>query len=214
MATYRVTPWGSPARVDRRHKRFWVFSAVDIVAVLIFGLMQHFYRGPLVGPIQPPRYGQTAIAWDSGELNTFGAQKPVPIGSVAKVMTAYIVLRHHSLHDGQSGPTLHVDATAAADYRTRSGSDQSLVPVRAGESLTERQALQALLVPSGNNIADLLARSDSGSIGAFVREMNATAGRLGLHDTKYSDPSGYAPATVSTAADQTRLAASICHTPA
>jgi D-alanyl-D-alanine carboxypeptidase (penicillin-binding protein 5/6) len=36
--------------------------------------------------------------------------------------------------------------------------------------------------------------------------MNATAVSLGLHDTKYSDPSGYAPATVSTAVDQTRLA--------
>lgn len=205
LATYRVTPWGSPARVDRR-KRRWKLTAVDIVAVLLCGLMQHVYRGPLIGPIQPPRYGQTAIGWNSEQLSTSGPRHPVPIGSVAKVMTAYIVLRHHPLSAGQPGPTLHVDAAAAADYQQRSGSDQSLVPVRAGESLTERQALQGLLVPSGNNIADLLARWDAGSVASFVRQMNETAARLGLHDTRYSDPSGYAPATVSTAVDQTRLA--------
>jgi D-alanyl-D-alanine carboxypeptidase (penicillin-binding protein 5/6) len=208
-ATYRVTPWGTPARSARR-KRRWAFGAVDIVAVLVCGLMHYVYRdvygGPLIGPTQPPRQGQTAIGWNGGQLRTFGRQRPVPIGSVAKVMTAYVVLRHHPLPAGQPGPTLHVDKTAAADYQERSGSDQSLVPVHAGDSLTERQALQALLVPSGNNIADLLARWDAGSIASFVREMNAMAAALGLHDTKYSDPSGYAPATVSTAVDQTRLA--------
>lgn len=205
MATYRVTPWGSPARVGRLRRR-WVVVAVAVVILLIGGMLKYLYRGPLIGPIQPPRNGQTAIGWNGGHLSTFGAQQPVPIGSVAKVMTAYLVLRDHPLAAGESGPTLHVDASAAADYRTRSNSDQSLVPVKAGDSLTERQALQALLIPSGNNIADMLARWDAGTIPSFVRLMNATAAQLGLRDTRYSDPSGYAPATVSTAIDQTRLA--------
>ncbi len=77
--------------------------------------------------------------------------------------------------------------------------------VAAGEQLTERQALQALLLPSANNIAAVLARWDAGSAERFVARMNATARSLGMPHTRYTDPSGYDDATVSTAADQVRI---------
>jgi D-alanyl-D-alanine carboxypeptidase (penicillin-binding protein 5/6) len=79
------------------------------------------------------------------------------------------------------------------------------VPVAAGERLTERQALQALLLPSANNIAAVLARWSAGSVERFVAGMNATARSLGMTHTRYTDPSGYDDATVSTAADQVRI---------
>jgi D-alanyl-D-alanine carboxypeptidase (penicillin-binding protein 5/6) len=69
-----------------------------------------------------------------------------------------------------------------------------------GEKLTELQALQAMLIPSGNNIASLLARWDAGSQAAFVAKMNAAAGPLGLRCTRCADVSGADPATASTAA--------------
>jgi D-alanyl-D-alanine carboxypeptidase (penicillin-binding protein 5/6) len=71
--------------------------------------------------------------------------------------------------------------------------------------LTQRQALQALLLPSANNIAAVLARWDAGSMDRFVARMNAAAQSLGMTRTRYTDPSGYNDATVSTAADQLRL---------
>jgi D-alanyl-D-alanine carboxypeptidase (penicillin-binding protein 5/6) len=71
--------------------------------------------------------------------------------------------------------------------------------------LTERQALQALLLPSANNIAAVLARWHSGSTTQFVARMNATARSLGMSHTHYTDPSGYDDGTVSTAADQLRI---------
>src|SRR5262249_46950335 len=77
--------------------------------------------------------------------------------------------------------------------------------VVGGERLTELQALQALLLPSANNIAVVLARWDAGSVIRFVAEMNATARSLGMTHTRYTDPSGYDDATVSTAADQVRI---------
>ena len=55
---------------------------------------------------------------------------------------------------------------------------ESVVPIAAGEQLTERQALQALLLPSANNIAAVLARWDAGSTDGFVARMNATARSL------------------------------------
>ncbi|HEX2402895.1 MAG TPA: hypothetical protein VHJ79_23375, partial [Mycobacterium sp.] len=66
---------------------------------------------------------------------------------------------------------------------------------------------QALLLPSANNIAAVLARWDAGSAARFVARMNATARSLGMTHTRYTDPSGYDDATVSTAADQMRIVA-------
>jgi D-alanyl-D-alanine carboxypeptidase len=69
-----------------------------------------------------------------------------------------------------------------------------------GEKLTELRALQAMLIPPGDNIVSLLARWDAGSQAAFVAKMNAAAGSLGLRSTRYTDVSGADPATASTAA--------------
>ena len=82
---------------------------------------------------------------------------------------------------------------------------QSVVAVAAGERLSERQLLEALLIPSGNNIARMLAARVAGSEAAFVEEMNGAAGALGMDATTYTDPSGFDPGTVSTAADQLRV---------
>ena len=143
---------------------------------------------------------------DLGTIGQSAGGRPVPIGSVAKVMTAYVVLADHPLQAGQPGPALTLSAADVADYRSRIPSHQSQVAVTAGERLTERQALEALLLPSANNVAQILAVWDAGSVDAFVAKMNATARRLGLVASHYTDPSGFAPTTVSSAADQTVLA--------
>lgn len=133
-------------------------------------------------------------------------QKPVPIASVAKVMTALVVLADRPLAGTESGPTFVVTPYDVADTAARRARDESVVPLRAGERLTERQALMAVLLPSANNVAALLARAVSGSMDAFVAEMNRTAHGLGMEHTRYTDPSGYATSTVSTATDQLVLA--------
>jgi len=132
-------------------------------------------------------------------------QHAAAIASVAKVMTAYLVLRDHPLRLGQDGPTITLTDADVADTDRRRGQKESVVSIAAGEQLTERQALQALLLPSANNIAAVLARWDAGSADRFVARMNATARSLGMTHTRYTDPSGYDDATVSTAADQVRI---------
>jgi serine-type D-Ala-D-Ala carboxypeptidase (penicillin-binding protein 5/6) len=121
------------------------------------------------------------------------------------VMTAYLVLDDHPLRLGQDGPTITLTDADVADTDRRRGQGESVVSIAAGEQLTERQALQALLLPSANNIAAVLARWDAGSEAGFVVRMNATARSLGMNHTRYTDPSGYDDATVSTAPDQVRL---------
>jgi serine-type D-Ala-D-Ala carboxypeptidase (penicillin-binding protein 5/6) len=68
---------------------------------------------------------------------------------------------------------------------------ESVVAVRAGERLDERQLLEALLIQSGDNIARMLAAYEAGSVSRFVVEMNRTARALGMHQTTYTDPSGW-----------------------
>jgi D-alanyl-D-alanine carboxypeptidase (penicillin-binding protein 5/6) len=154
-----------------------------------------------------PHQGEAAIGVEGvGLVGAHGSNQRTPIASVAKVMTAYLVLRDHRLGAGSSGPTIPVGRDDVAAFRSDLAAGQSVVAVRAGERLTERQALEGLLLPSGNNIAQLLATWDAGSQRAFVARMNAQARALGLRDTHYADASGVSARTVSTAADQSRVA--------
>ncbi len=150
----------------------------------------------------------------TGPLGAHGGSQPVPIASLAKIMTAYVVLSDHPLPAGGSGPAITVTAADAAAYASDQRQGQSVVRVTPGEKLTERQALEAMLIPSGNNIASLLAGWDSGSQPAFVAKMNARARQFGLTSTRYADASGADPATVSTASDQFRLTVAALQIPA
>jgi D-alanyl-D-alanine carboxypeptidase (penicillin-binding protein 5/6) len=154
-----------------------------------------------------PSVGQAAIEMDGyGSLGTSGkVSAPVPIASVTKTMTAYLILTHHPLAPGESGPLITVSSTEAAAYANESKQGQSLIKVYPGERISERDALEALMLASADNVAKILARWDAGSVPAFVAQMNAAARKLGMAHTTYTDPSGLDPATVSTAPDQVIL---------
>jgi D-alanyl-D-alanine carboxypeptidase (penicillin-binding protein 5/6) len=154
--------------------------------------------------VWPPQ-GQAAVQIGQSQVRAGPNQHAAPIASVAKVMTAYLVLRDHPLQIGQDGPTITLSGADVADTDRRRGRQESVVPIAPGEQLTELQALEALLLPSANNIAAALARWDAGSVDRFAARMNATARSLGMTHTRYTDPSGYDDATVSTAADQVRI---------
>ena len=153
-----------------------------------------------------PAEGSAAAAVGGGALHSSGTTRPAPIASLAKVMTALVVLHSRPISAQDPGFTITITSYDVADTAQRRSEGQSVVAVVAGERLTERQALQALLLPSANNIAIALARAVSGSTEAFVSEMNAEAQRLRMSSTRYTDPSGYDAGTVSTSRDQLLLA--------
>ena len=70
-------------------------------------------------------------------------ETPVPIASVTKLMTAYLVLKHYPLQVGQSGPALTMTPTDQMIYQTDYSSGDSVMEVQAGEKLTERQYPQS-----------------------------------------------------------------------
>ena len=161
-----------------------------------------------------PTAGQSAVEVDGlGSLGDTGPEKPVPIASVTKVMTAHLVLKDHPLNVGQQGPVIVVDQQAVDDYTKGHSDGESVMKVSKGEKLTEYQALQMLLIPSANNVARLLGRWDAGTDAAFVARMQAEAAALGMTQTTYTDPSGLLDTTKSTANDQLKLAKVAIETP-
>ena len=153
-----------------------------------------------------PAAGQAVVEVDGiGRMGGSGTGRPTPTASVAKVMTAYVFLTDHPLPTGQEGPTYRISPEEAARLPWRVAREETHVDVVANQPFTEREALEALMIVSANNIAHELARWDSGGDVPFVAKMNSTARRLGMTGTRYTDPSGFDATTVSTAADQVLL---------
>ena len=175
---------------------------------LVASEQTHTVEGRLDIPWPAKGQGAVRIA-GSGTISTFGVQKPVPTASVAKVMTAYVVLKDHPLRKGEAGPTITIDAKAVAEGT--SANESRIEGLTEGSTYSQLDMLKMLMIPSGNNAARLLARWDTGSDSeaAFVEKMNAGARELGMTDTRYTDPSGLDAGTVSTAVDQLKLAEAV-----
>jgi len=155
-----------------------------------------------------PSTGEAAVV--VGGIGLVGATKDersVPVASVTKIMTAYLVLKDHPLVGLSGGPIFVMTAADYDHWMQAEESDESNLEVKVGERLDERQLLQALMIPSADNIADYLATWDAGSEKAFVAKMNATAAALHLLGTHFADDSGVSPGSRGTAIGMARLAA-------
>jgi serine-type D-Ala-D-Ala carboxypeptidase (penicillin-binding protein 5/6) len=149
-----------------------------------------------------PKTGSSAVgASGLGLIASSGNEQPASAASVTKVMTALIILTDKPITLDQLGPSVTISAADVQSYETDLAAKQSVVEVREGEKLTERDLLEGLLIPSANNFADTLARWDSGTVDAFVASMNKKAADLHLDRTTFTDTSGASPSTVSTPSD-------------
>ncbi len=162
-----------------------------------------------------PSYGEAAVGMvGAGLTQTYGKQTPLPTASVAKLITALAVLTKYPLSTGQQGPFITLDATDYGYYTSYIAEQGSVVPVYSGEQLSEYQMLQAMLVPSGNNIADSLARWAFGSIANYDTYANSFVHKLGMtHTSVGGDASGFSPLTTSTASDLIILGSKVMASP-
>lgn len=222
-------PPETPVRTAVRRVKIW--TPLALLLLIVFAIVQ------MVRPLPEPELQMSAkdtytfkgdkpsLPWPDegqgymaatglGPVGSFGEQKAVPIGSVAKAMTAYIVLKDHPLKKGEKGPSIEIDAKAESDGKLDAEGESTLNTVTTGDKLTEQEALSAIMIPSANNIARLLARWDAGSEAAFVKKMNDTAKSLGMKNTTYTDPSGLNATTVSSAEDQVKLGQKLVEIPA
>ena len=165
------------------------------LAILLLGL-----PGSAAAATSPPQVD--ARAWilvdprDDAVLAAKAPNKRLPIASATKLMTAYLAL--HELKPNQT--------ITAPGYSPRS-SLEILLGLQRGERIKVKDLVYAAMLSSANDAANALAVGVSGSVPAFVNDMNRTAQRLGLTQTHYANPIGFdAPGNYSSANDLVTLA--------
>lgn len=145
-----------------------------------------------------------AVGFD-GLLAQSGISTPVPIASISKVITALVVLEAKPITASEAGPTLTftaADAALSSKYTKMLG---KVEPMRAGEQLTERQALEVMLVSSANNYAEAIADWAFGDESSYVDATHAWLNEHDLTATTIVEPTGISPQNVSSPANLVRL---------
>ena len=149
--------------------------------------------------------GVLVLDADSGQ-KIFGRDVDVqrPMASLAKQMTALLIMEKH-------GHELDRLVNIPAGIGSVEGNKANLRP---GDAYTVGDLLTAMLVASANDAAVALAEFDSGSVPAFVEQMNNRAAELGLRDTVFQNPVGLdAPTQRSTPQDLGWLTLFVMRTP-
>ncbi|MET9675051.1 D-alanyl-D-alanine carboxypeptidase [Streptomyces sp. NPDC006482] len=223
LAELTNTPPPKPNALRTTARRVRIWTPLVVLLLIIFAIVQMvrplpatvltlsaaptftFAGGELKMPW--PTEGQGAVEVEGvGSMGLYGPQKPAPIASVTKTMTAYVILRDHPIKGNAGGPEITIDKKAADQAKA---AHESTAAVQEGQTYTEKELLELLMIPSANNVARLLARWDAGSEAAFVEKMNAAAKDLGMTQSTYTDPSGLLDSTVSTPQDQLKLAKAV-----
>lgn len=131
------------------------------------------------------------------------ADTPLPIGSLAKLMTAYLTAK--AIDSGQ----LQLDTILTAGESV-TGLGGASIWLQAGDKATVDELLSGLLIGNANDSAEVLARAISGDTKTFVMDMNASAFELGMRSTWFTSPQGFDdPNAHSTARDLSHLACAV-----
>lgn len=154
-------------------------------------------------PLAPPALTARAAELYDVSTNTtllaLNADTEAPMASTTKIMTAVVALTYGSL---DQPITVGADAVAIESQGT------SVAGLRLGETLTLRELLYCLMLPSGDDAAVAIADGIGGSQSGFVALMNLEAGLLGLSHTHYANPHGLdQQGHYTSASDLVRLAA-------
>lgn len=226
--SYNARPIPRPAIQPKKSRRRGLFAALSALSLLAgaytaFALLRPI---PVIAvnitpPVMPalvrvnipwpaagatPTSNQAAFGADGyGLLATSGRQTPAPMASVTKTVTALSILDKKPLKPGEQGPLITMTEQDAALYNTYIAKDGVAIPVAPGQTISQYQALQAVMLPSANNIADSLAIWAFGSLDAYNAYANIYVKKLGMTTTTITDASGFAPTTVSTPGDLVKL---------
>ena len=169
--------------------------SVFLLVILVFS----FYAVPFAladetnGPVMPedPDILAKAALLVDVETDTivYGKNETEQLypASLTKVMTALLVLE--AIEDGKL--SMEQELTASETAFEGLSADGSNAGIKAGEIMTVQNLLYCMLVVSANEACQILAEAVSGSVEAFVAEMNAAAARLGCKNTHFVNAHGY-----------------------
>lgn len=172
---------------------------------------------PTATPAKPvllvmPPFGSSAVSVTGAEdfagtvgtdgiLAASGTSDPLPIASISKLITAMMILDAKPLADGEAGPTItfsEADSDLYDDYYVLGATIQ---PMKTGSTMSERDALEMLLVVSASNYAESVSTWAFGSQANFLRATRSWLDEHGLVNTRISEPTGLDARNVSTTSD-------------
>lgn len=214
--------WITPETQRESRTRWWV-RGLQVLLVLALILPVVYMAGaalapvpaatasveePTVAPGEEPTiawptttaaagYGIASIAGAHGED---GSTEPVPMASLAKLVTMLVVLDEHPIDEG-SGATLTLDATDVGFMQAAYDDAAPYFPARAGQDVSQQDLVEWSIVYSAANASTSLARWAFGDLDAFFAAAETWLGEHGLDDTVLADAAGLDVASVSTAAD-------------
>lgn len=150
---------------------------------------------------QGGRYASIAVDADSLEvLHARQIDAPRYPASLTKMMTLYLVFDAIDRGELSLSDTMIVSRNAASAAPVKLG-------LRAGQTITVHDAIQALSVKSSNDVAVVIAEHLGGSEENFAVMMTARARSLGMTQTTYKTASGLPHSEqLTTARDQAKLA--------
>jgi D-alanyl-D-alanine carboxypeptidase len=172
-------------------------SALDTVAPAT-GDIPTAIDAPAVNATAYAVYDSTNNRWLAGNQ----ADAPLPVGSVMKLLTSYVVLKAGDPSKIVTVPALEVDA------------EESSIGLYKGEQLPRDVLFRAMIIVSANDAARTLAIDIGGTTDGFVQMMNAAAAQLGLTNTVAANPIGLDSAGAhSSARDVIEIAAVLMQDP-
>ena len=159
-----------------------------------------------------PAEGATAVAVTGapdylgadGVRLTAGDDGARSIASISKVITALVVLDAHPIADGDVGPTLTFSKADHDLYDQYYVQDAAVAEMPTGSTMSLRDALATMLIPSASNYADAVSTWAFGSRSAFLSATDDYLAREGLTGTTL-EPTGISPRNVSTPTDLLRI---------
>lgn len=153
-----------------------------------------------------PSYGQSSIGAEGyGVLERHNDNSPAAMASITKIVTALVVLDAKPIANTNQSPVITLTAADAALYDQYLAAGGSVVPADAGMTISQYDALRALLIASANNYADTLAIWSYGSLDAYQAAATAYIQEQGLTQTTVVDTNGFSPANISTSSDLVKL---------
>jgi D-alanyl-D-alanine carboxypeptidase len=169
----------------------WILLAT-IITMLALALPSAAQAGRLAWVTVDAKTGQI--------LSESNARNPRHPASLTKMMTAYMLFDALDAGRISMSTPLKVSSHAASEPASK-------LWLKAGSTITVRDALNALIIKSANDVATVVAENLAGSEGAFARQMTEAARQIGMRDTSFRNAHGlHSSAQVTTAYDMYLLA--------
>ncbi len=205
-----------------RNRVVAVVVAVVIVALAVYGPVA------LLAPLPPtagetaqlasessptsppvlPGAGSSAVTLSANDVPVAGgASDALPMAAIAKVITALVVLDQAPLQPGRAGPNIPVTADDYASYAKFQAQGTRAIRVVTGDRWSEREALQAMLIASSNNHAEMVARWAFGSLDNYLTAARAWLTENDLDSAVVVDPTGLSEESVASGSDLAQIAA-------